>query len=60
MTTPIQHAPALPTAAQPAATTTKTSTEWQQFCDWFTHPITPGSGNRTGQVIDHDLGKRQG
>jgi hypothetical protein len=45
MTAPIQHAVALPTAAEPATTSTKTSTEWQQFCDWFSHPVTPGSGS---------------
>jgi hypothetical protein len=45
MTAPIQHAVALPTAAEPATTSTKTSSEWQQFCDWFAHPITPGSGS---------------
>jgi len=45
MTTPIQHTAALPTAGQPATTNTKTSTEWQQFCDWFSHPITSKSGS---------------
>lgn len=49
MTIPTQHTAALPAAAEPATTTTKTttnsSTEWQQFCDWFSHPITPGSGS---------------
>ena len=45
MTIPTQHTAALPTAAEPATTNTKTSTEWQQFCDWFAHSITPGSGS---------------
>jgi len=45
MTAPIQHAVALPTAAEPATTNTKTSTEWQEFYDWFAHPIAPGSGS---------------
>jgi len=46
MITPTQHtAAALPDAAQPAAASSNTSTEWQQFCDWFSHPITPGSGS---------------
>ena len=45
MITPTQHTAALPTEAQPATTNTKTSTEWQQFCDWFSHPVTPGSGS---------------
>jgi len=50
MTTPIQHTAVLPTAAsttpaQPTAANTKTSTEWQQFCDWFAHPITSNSGS---------------
>ena len=39
MTTPIQSA-VPPTAAESTATKTKTSTEWQQFYDWFAHPIT--------------------
>lgn len=45
MITPTQHTAALPAEAQPATTNTKTSTEWQQFCDWFSHPVTPGSGS---------------
>lgn len=43
MTTPIQPAATVPAAAQPAATKTQTSAEWQQFYDWFAYGITPGS-----------------
>lgn len=45
MTTPVQPAAALPTSAQPAATNSKQSTEWQQFYDWFAYGILPGSGS---------------
>ena len=46
MITPTQHtAAALPDAAQPTAAGSTASTEWQQFCDWFSHPVTPGSGS---------------
>jgi hypothetical protein len=45
MTTPIQPAAALPTVAQPAATSPQKNSEWQQFYDWFAYGIVPGSGS---------------
>ncbi len=46
MTTPIQPtAAALPATAQPAAPKSQTSSEWQQFYDWFAYGTLPGSGS---------------
>ena len=44
MISPVQPTNVFPTASQPATTTSKTSTEWQQFYDWFAYGILPGSG----------------
>lgn len=45
MTSPITPAATLPAAPQQTSTNTRTSSEWQQFYDWFAHGITPGSGS---------------